>query len=328
MSFNAGHVQYFLDTSAELKRLTDEAAKREQQQQRQVSSTTNEIPPYSNKFYGDLSWKHARRMIPGFFRVEVLPTSYDTLFPPPTTTSTEGEDPPSVVNLQVDPKPCCHIPGTGNSTTNPYLFRLPHNPKSDQLLTWEAAIQSFSLREFPSSSSLNWVAFLPGVMKLPDEDNPLMASYYTSGNNKDRPFQGRPELFAQQGGFMISRDYIHLLETELCPGRFLPPFNEPIFRNNGLWQNNVEFYSGGFQLFSNNLEDAGCNLQRIIDLNNFSQHMIYHTTNNKQKQTTIRRDRLVKVDHMFRQLRAAQIKAAADKERREQEASTTTSALT
>lgn len=315
MSFNAGHVQYFLDTSAELKRLTEEASKREQQQQ--VISTTNEIP-LSNNFYGDLSLKHARRMIPGFFRVEVLPSSYDTVFPP---TSTEGEDPPtSLVHLHIDPKPCCHIPGTGNSTTNPYLFRLPHNPKSDQLLTWEAAIQSFSLREFPSSSSLNWVAFLPGVMKLPDEDNPLMASYYTSGNNKDRPFQGRPELFAQQGGFMISREYIHLIETDICPRRFLPPFEEPIFLNNGLWQNNVEFYSGGFQLFSNNPEDAGCNLQRIIDLDNFSKHLIYHTTNNKQK--SIHRERLVKVDRLFSQLHAAQTMAAAEKERREQKAST------
>ena len=47
-----------------------------------------------------------------------------------------------------------------------------------------------------------------------------------------------------------------------------------------------------------------------------------------QKQTAIRTERLVKVDHLFRQLRAAQTKAAAEKERREQEALSTTSALT
>jgi hypothetical protein len=47
----------------------------------------------------------------------------------------------------------------------------------------------------------------------------------------------------------------------------------------------VEYWSGGIQLIGIN----GCNLQRIVMLQPqyFSKHLLYHTSNNKQKMEPI-----------------------------------------
>ena len=91
-------------------------------------------------------------------------------------------------------------------------------------------IKGLSLRKFPSSSYLQWVAFLPGVSDLSNTD--YMASYWSGdggayGPTKQRPSPHDPSLFGQQVGYMLSRDQIVALETDLCPGKFLPPFNTP-----------------------------------------------------------------------------------------------------
>jgi hypothetical protein len=334
MLFTAQHVQYFLDVSHELQRLTREA----KQWEETISS-----PSLSSSFYGNLTSKQLQRLLPGFFRVEVLPK-------PPTqeeqqqllqkfadsSSSSVPIDPTQPLQT-INPNFCCRIQKTTTTTTttttssidknnnfnNQTLIlqqRLPLNPQSNQLITWETAIQGFSLRQFPTGSYLDWVAFLPGVRRLRSEDQAIPSYWtgtYSDPKQRHRPFIGNPQLFAQQGGFMLSRQQIQLLENDLCVGRFLPPFQEPLFLKDGLWQNNVEFYSGGFQLFGNDEMDAGCNLQRIVDLNptNFSQHLIYHTTNNKQR--SMPRERIVPLDYLFTQLHTAKLHAITAKDHEE-----------
>jgi len=287
-----------------------------------MQDTTTKSTARDTRFYGDLSSKQLRRMIPGFFRVEVLPAGYDStqtkLDPIPIDLNfgqREGTRSKITFETHVDPKLCCHIPGTGNKTRP--LYRLPHNPESHQLVTWETGIKGLSVRELPSSSYLNWVAFLPGVKDLPNDE--YVGSYWSGdsglyGPNERRPAAGEPKLFGQQGGFMISRDQIVALEKDLCPGRFFPPFSEPHFKQDGLWNNNVEFYSGGYQLFSTNVMKSGCNLQRIVDLNpaNFPKHLLYHTANNKQQ--AIDQERLVKIDHLLGQLNSVKKMATKAKD--------------
>jgi hypothetical protein len=332
MLFTAQHVQYFLDVSQELQRLTRVAKQSEE---------TMKSPSLSS-FYGNLTWKQSQRLLPGFFRVEVLPKSpthdeqQQRLQKFADSSSSSVPIDPTQPLQSINPNYCCHIPlgqqQTTTTTTNSFnknFFnnqtlilqqRLPPNPESNQLITWETAIQGFSLRQFPTWSYLDWVAFLPGVRRLRSEDQAIPSYWtgtYSDPKHRHRPFIGNPQLFAQQGGFMLTRQQIQLLESDLCVGRFLPPFQEPFFLKDGLWQNNVEFYSGGFQLFGNDEMDAGCNLQRIVDLNptNFSKHLIYHTANNKQR--SMPKERIVPLDYLFTQLHAAKLHAINTKEQLE-----------
>ena len=70
-------------------------------------------------------------------------------------------------------------------------------------------------------------------------------------------------------------------------------------KDGGVW-NNVEFWSGGFQLFG----AKHCGMQRIISLEaeRFKKSLIYHTSNNKQ--FTIGKERMVDVEGMYQQLAA------------------------
>jgi len=72
----------------------------------------------------------------------------------------------------------------------------------------------------------------------------------------------------------------------------------------GLRPQNVEFWSGGYQLFGR------CYLQRILSLDpqQFSKQLILHSANNKQR--TIDRSRIVKANDLLRQLFAVRENAA------------------
>lgn len=88
-----------------------------------------------------------------------------------------------------------------------------------------------------------------------------------------------------------------------------------MFANNqdGLTLNNVEFWSGGFSIFSGTR--AGCNMQGVISLKpeHFSHHFLYHTANNKQK--SLPNFRLLKTNNFMGQIntvvKAAKAKASA-----------------
>jgi hypothetical protein len=125
----------------------------------------------------------------------------------------------------------------------------------------------------------------------------------------DRPSGGQPELVAQQGGWMATRDQILRLNSGLCQGVFLPPFDPPMYYEDGQQSMNVEFWSGGYQLFTG--VRGGCNMQRLMSFHpdQFSKHLIYHVANNKQRQ--LPQKRMLRADHLFAQLNT--VKKAAEK---------------
>ena len=64
------------------------------------------------------------------------------------------------------------------------------------------------------------------------------------------------------------------------------PFEGKNFKSDGLAARTVEFWSGGQQLSSGKT----CHLQRIMTLEpeGFSRHLLYHTSNNKQRAKNVR----------------------------------------
>lgn len=84
-----------------------------------------------------------------------------------------------------------------------------------------------------------------------------------------------------------------------------------MYRQDGQESMNVEFWSGGYQLFTGVL--GGCNMQRVISLkpDDFSKHFLYHVANNKQKQ--LARQRMLRADHLWAQLNS--VKKSAEKEK-------------
>ncbi len=69
----------------------------------------------------------------------------------------------------------------------------------------------------------------------------------------------------------------------------------------GLDPRNVEFWSGGLNLFT---PRHACNMQRLVSLDpaKFSSHLIYHSANNKQRQLHWKRKSFTKVNDLFGEL--------------------------
>jgi hypothetical protein len=73
------------------------------------------------------------------------------------------------------------------------------------------------------------------------------------------------------------------------------------FFQDGLDPRNVEFWSGGLNLFT---ARHACNMQRLVSLDpdDFSKQLIYHSANNKQRQLSWRQKSFVKINDFFGQL--------------------------
>jgi hypothetical protein len=112
---------------------------------------------------------------------------------------------------------------------------------------------------------------------------------------------------------MATREQMWLWHTEICPGGFLPPYEAPHYRFDGLDMRNVEWYSGAMQLST---VRHACNMQRIIllDPKNFSKSLIYHSANNKQRQLTKEglKERFTKANTLLGQLNTIRKKAKAE----------------
>ena len=132
-----------------------------------------------------------------------------------------------------------------------------------------------------------------------------------------KPIGAPPELLAQQGGWMATKEQLIRMNNYLCKAPFLPPFDDlnPM-REDGLEPHNVEFWSGSFQFFTGGKNH--CNMQRVISMHpeHFSKHLVYHTANNKQKH--INPQRMVKANHIFGQLNTVLKNAKRAKEKIEQ----------
>jgi hypothetical protein len=112
-----------------------------------------------------------------------------------------------------------------------------------------------------------------------------------------------PNSFLLFDGFrwMGTRQQIWEWHTEICLGGFLPPFDSPHYNFDGLDPRNVEFWSGGLNLFT---ARHACNMQRLVSLDpdNFARHLIYHSANNKQRQLSGKKKSFVKINDLYGQL--------------------------
>jgi len=310
MRVTGGHISHFLELTAELKRLHDEAP---DSLPDEPQGSENKPQNYEKEhFHGPLSKVQLSRMMPGFIRAEVLlhnseKNSQTDLGPIPVDLEFSVKDKDGTITTQkrtFDPVPCCHVDG---------IAGLPQHPSHDQVMIWEAGVLGANVRKFPPSSTsskpdmLDWILLQPGAMKPYFQNNKFVGGYWsgrnnTFGLNKGKPDGYEPRYFGNQGGWMATKEQLTRIHHEECVPGFFPPFDPPAFKEDGLIYQSVEFWSGGIQLFSG--RKSGCNMQRVISLHpdHFSKHFIYHTANNKQKRENIPVQRVVKVNNFYGQL--------------------------
>ena len=234
-----------------------------------------------------------KRMIPGLIRVEVLLD--EDKYPAQSSTGpipvdlTFGEE----GNMQISPEFCCHV---ARNTSNDHI---PESPTPDQIMLWETNIWPLGVRQMPTDSWLDWVVMLRGPSQSNLAANQVIGDYWSNRNftywdRKDkkgrRPAPQEFKFINNQGGWMATRQQLWEWHTEICPGGFLPPYDQPHYRYDGLDMRNVEWYSGGMQLST---VRHACNMQRIMVIDNptnFSKSLIYHSANNKQRQLAGKRE--------------------------------------
>jgi hypothetical protein len=295
MLVRAEHVEHFLDVTNQLYRLR-EAAHRSLALPRTVQEAALD-------FYGEMTVMQLSRMVPGFIRVEAAvrnfsPKGPDIFSQIPrdfiwNTSKSEQQG--------VDPSICCHVPPDMLVAASDHMPET--QPGAESLYFWETSIDVLGVRQMPeqqleqpssstsTSTPLGWVLLQAGNR----EDFFTMSEYvigdYWTGRDgyfeiKERPERSKGRYMNNQGGWMATRRQIYEWQTERCLGGFLPPYPIRGQSVDGLGQESVEYWSGGLQLAGM----LSCNLQRIISLepSGFSRHLLYHTSNNKQRQANVK----------------------------------------
>jgi hypothetical protein len=288
-----------------------------------------------------MSRKQLQRLRPGFLRVEVLQ---------PTQTGTQRtlDFPVNVSDVTtLDPNTCCDTKyilkeedddedeDTKNSSNHPSSKGSRSRSRSrsrrssgktervlqpQDLVIWETGAMGMGVRSLSppkngttttsgtaadhSKTESDWVAFLPGP-----PGGRLIPSYWM-GNlitpKPQRPDSSTSRYLGQSAGWMATPAEILEFHTELCQGGFVPPFESPKFPRDGFWRNNVEFWSGGLQLWC-----ISCAIQRFIPIHQFDQHLLYHSSNNKQFEKP--KPRLVLAQHLLGQLQLTQRRAQQER---------------
>ena len=301
MRLTGPHVTQYLWTSHQLDVLRQAAP---------TEVPDEDMDPAHQKFFGDLSRRQLERFVPGFVRVEVLLNETEhgaqlDLDPIPLDYQFDSGE------VHLDPTTCCHVQTEAG---------VPKHPTRDQVVIWETNVRALSVRRLPEGSDLDWVALLPGPGKHLSSKE-LVGGYWSGRTGAfgdpatNKPSPGMPDLIAQQGGWMATKEQIFRMHTgDVCQGTFLPPFDGPVYRRDGQESMNVEFWSGGYQFFTG--VKGGCNMQRVVSLrhpNDFGKHLIYHVANNKQRQ--LARKRMLRAEHLLGQLNTVRKRAEAAMER-------------
>jgi hypothetical protein len=295
MIITGAQVTHFREVTSELYRLRQEAP--------------DDLPDNPSKkevtdqYYGVMTKGQLKRMIPGFIRVEVLldeekyPAQSDT-GPVPvdlefdSTSSSAAQSASSSLSLTgnavvnktrtIDPIICCEV---GPSAVRDHI---PASTTDDKVVLWETNIKPLGIRQMPKGSWLDWVVLQRGPMQGNLKTSETIGDYWTNRHKDYYGNDGRPtpmefKYINNQGGWMATREQLWEWHTEICPGGFLPPYEAPHYRYDGLDMRNVEWYSGAMQLST--LRHA-CNMQRIVLLEpgQFSKSLLYHSSNNKQRQ--------------------------------------------
>jgi len=303
MVITGTHVDHFRAMTQELYRLRELAPSDLKDRTREEAL---------DNYHGVMTKGMLKRTIPGFIRVEVLldEDNYGAqrnLGPVPVDLDfLDGQQ------HQVNPNYCCHVQ---SKTSN---FHIPQSPSADKLMLWETNIFPLGVRKMPQDSWLDWVVLQRGPSQNKLNISDIIGDYWSNRHNDYYPGQKRPaplefKFINNQGGWMATRQQLWEWHTEICPGGFLPPYEAPHYRFDGLDMRNVEWYSGGMQLST---VRHACNMQRIIllDPNNFSKSLLYHSANNKQRQLADqgKRESFTKANTLLGQLNT--LKKQAEKE--------------
>jgi hypothetical protein len=296
MMIHGAHVQNYVQMTNELYRLRRLAPEH----------ATYPLAQAANKFHGDMTRLQLSRLIPGFIRVEVTrpdwkPHKHARGFSQVPVSLQWNE---TLTTAIIDPSVCCHV-AAETAVHHPYIS-LAH-PSVDRLYFWETTLNALSVRKMPEHSSqlLNWVLLQAGNDDQYFADAKFVIGEYWTGrdgyfnkNNtgtsqqqqqqqqQERPSRQNGDSLNNQGGWMATRRQIWEWHRQWCRGGFLPPYDHPVFAMDGLRSQTVEYWSGGIQLVG----VKACNLQRIIALQPdvFGKHLLYHTSNNKQKQKYVK----------------------------------------
>ena len=299
MLIKADHVQQFIDTTQLLYNLRRTASN--------ALAAEGDVPQSArdmlDRFHGPMTSLQLERMIPGFIRVEVnlgkgpdsklrnhcgqernrfpnIPQDYDWNA--------------SLRNATIDAKPCCHWE-RNEMLTN--MERLLSRPAATDLYYWETGIEALGVRQLPNG---DWYVLQVGNREDKYNDSRLPIGDYWSGRDgyfaveppgggfagDQRPDRTKGRYANNQGGWMATRRQIIDWHRKWCRGGgFLPPYDPPGYPFDGLDSRSVEYWSGGLQLAF----PLGCNLQRIVTLDptKFGRHLLYHTSNNKQRSMNV-----------------------------------------
>eukprot|EP00980_Cylindrotheca_fusiformis_P008347 scaffold1754_cov105-Cylindrotheca_fusiformis.AAC.9 len=273
-----------------------------------------------DQFYGVLTKRQLSLMIPGFIRVESLLD--------PSLLQKKNWKPEGLIPVtdrpDIDPEPCCWL--SNPVSTSPLR---PMSSDSDQLYIWETNIRALGIRKMPLQSKFDWVVLQRGRRTMiPDRVNEKwvqvdveIGDYWTGRDGHFEVGYGRPDTkqfvyLNNQGGWMATRKQLWEWHSDFCQGGFLPPFNSPHFNVDGLDLRNVEYWSGGLNIFT---FEHGCNLQRIIsmDPDRFARQLLWHTANNKQRHLTgARQIKFANVNDFLGQLNTVRANAQAEMARR------------
>ena len=195
-----------------------------------------------------ISAEYAKRLFPGFLRVEVLDRQPNHPMRQPNVLNNHRfvkEVPPSSIAFTSDgesilkPDTCC-------DENDPPRGKMTSHPKMNELVLWETNIQATGVRRYPDP--IGWVA------AMPVEDRSDVGSYWSGyptvygKSNVKRPRRVDATL-GQQAGFMATRSQIEYFHNVACPGGFFPPYDSQHWKGDSLQRHSVEFWSGGFQLF-------------------------------------------------------------------------------
>jgi len=156
MRITSSHIKAFVDLSEKINVLKSNASKGS------VGDKTD------TSISGPMTVTQLERVMPGFFRVEVMLEG--------SQSQSQSEIEPIPIDLDFDgkkdtinPDYCCAV-----SKEEQHKLILPTDPKPKQIMTWETTIGSFSLRKF--EDPLGWAALLPGRKKL--NSGEIIGSYW------------------------------------------------------------------------------------------------------------------------------------------------------
>jgi len=295
MLIKAEHVQQFIDTTQLLYTLRRTALDKFED----MPASAREM---LQRYHGPMTQLQLERMIPGFIRVEVnLGKGPDgklrnhcgqerNRFP---NIPQDYEWNASLRTASIDPVPCCHL--LLNETLNelrPYA-----RPAATDLYYWETGIEALGVRQLPNG---DWYVLQVGNRDEFYTDPRFPIGDYWSGRDgyfmveppgggfagDKRPDRTKGRYANNQGGWMATRRQIIDWHRKWCRGGgFLPPYDPPGYPWDGLDLRSVEYWSGGLQISG----PLGCNLQRIVtmDPTKFGRHLLYHTSNNKQRSINV-----------------------------------------